>query len=376
LTGPGRAAPLSPRPARRRRSRLRLGCLLLLFLLLAAELVVRVFHLVDVSAGAATPEQAQFNAADMFVADGDAAISYRNRSFAKATIAGVEYEHDREGFRVLPRQTLEPLGEGVPAPATVAFLGDSTCYGLGLRAEDTLPAQVQAALGARIRALDLGVCGYGTAQEAALYEAERPALADCKLVVLLVFPNDFAPGTFLWDDGLRVMYVDPLPLPRALKPLLWRSALYRALVSWRGAAARQRGDFDATRPGNEASCLAAVERLAAAVRADGKTLLVAHLPAMERLDPYLFERPVAALRAQCERLGIAYVDLLEPFLAERERQAAEYEKKSGQKVSAELRAGFLSQYWIVDPSDHHLNAKANGIAARGLSEAVRKALGG
>jgi hypothetical protein len=341
-----------------------------LFLLLAGELVVRVFHLVDVSAGAATPEQAQFNAADMFVADGDATISYRNRPGARASIAGVEYVHDEHGFRVLPAA---PSGA---APATVAFLGDSTCYGLGLRAEDTLPAQVQAALGGTVRALDLGVCGYGTAQEAALYEAERPALHDARLVVLLVFPNDFAPGTFLWDDGLRVMYVDPLPLPRAVKPLLWRSALYRALVSWRGAAARQRGDFDATRPGNEASCLDAVERLATAVKADGKTLLVVHLPAMERLDPYLFERPVAALAAKCGQLGVAYVDLLPPFLAERDRQAAEYEKRSGQKVSAELRAGFLSQYWIVDPSDHHLNAKANGIAARALSEAVRKALGG
>lgn len=365
------APSLTPRPARRRRSRLRLGCLFILFLALAAELVVRVFGLVDVSAGAATPEQAQFNAAAMFVADGNSAISYRNRPGARATIAGVEYEHDAHGFRVLPAPAASSA-----APATVAFLGDSTCYGLGLRAEDTLPAQVQAALGGAVRALDLGVCGYGTAQEAALYEARRDALREARLVVLLVFPNDFAPGTFLWDDGLRVMYVDPLPLPRVVKPMLWRSAAYRGLVSWRGEAARARGDFDATRPGNEAACLAGVERLAGAVRADGKTLLVAHLPAMERLDPYLFERQVAALRATCERLGVAYVDLLEPFLAERERQSAEFEKKSGQKVSAELRAGFLSQYWIVDPSDHHLNAKANAIAARALGDAVRQELGG
>jgi len=370
MSTPARAPSLSPRRARPRRSRLRLGCLLFLFLLLAAELVIRVFNLVDVSAGASTPEQAAFNAADMFVAADDAAISYRNRPGTRATIAGIEYAHDEHGFRVLPAPP------AASAPATVAFLGDSTCYGLGLPAADTLPAMVQATLGGRIRALDLGVCGFGTAQEAALYEAERPALADARLVVLLVFPNDFAPGAFRWDSALRVMYVDPLPLPRAVKPWLWRSALYRALVSWRGAAARGRGDYDATRPGNEAECLASVERLAAAVRADGRTLLVAHLPAMEGLDPYVFERPVAALRATCERLGVAYVDLLEPFLAERERQAAEYEKRSGQKVSAELRAGFLSQYWIVDPGDHHLNEKANRVAAGALGEAVRAALGG
>jgi len=52
-----------------------------------------------------------------------------------------------------------------------------------------------------------------------------------------------------------------------------------------------------------------------------------------------------------------------------------YEAKSGQKVTAAQRAGFLSQYWIVDPADHHLNAAANRLAAGALSQAVRRALG-
>jgi hypothetical protein len=233
---------------------------------------------------------------------------------------------------------------------------------------------VQSALAGRVRALNLGTCGYTTSQEAAQYATVRGALDDARLVVLLVFPNDFAPGAFLYDAPLRALYVDPLPLPRACKPWLFRSALYRGLVSWRGAARRASGAFDPLRPENHAVVLAAVERLAADVRADGRRLLVAHLPAMERLDPYAFAEPVAKLRAQCERLGVPFVDLLEPFLAERERQAAEYEARSGQAVGAELRAGFLSQYWIVDPHDHHLNAAANQIAARELAEAVERAL--
>jgi len=370
---PGRATSLggTARPARRRRSRLRLALLVLLFALLAAELAVRAFGLVEVGGGAATPQQAAFNAAGMFVAVDDAAISYRNRPFAALAVDGAEYRHDARGWRELPAPPPAPA-----PPVDVAFLGDSTCYGLGLPAADTLPAQVQAALAGRIRALNLGTCGYTTAQEAALYAAERAALGDARLVVLLVFPNDFAPGAFLYDEPLRALYVDPLPLPRAWKPWLFRSALYRALVSWRGAAAHAAGAFDPQRPENHAVVPEAVARLAADVRADGRTLLVAHLPALERLDPYAFDAPVARLRARCAELGVPFVDLLQPFLAERERQAAAFEARSGAPVGAELRAGFLSQFWLVDPHDHHLNARANALAAQALAPAVAAALGG
>jgi lysophospholipase L1-like esterase len=368
-----RAASLGggPAPVRRRRSRARLALLLAAFVLLAGELVVRAFDLVDPAGGAATPQQAAFNAAGMFVALDDAAVSYANRPGATLSVAGIEYRHDARGWRELPGA---PPSPGGAAPATVAFLGDSTCYGLGLPAADTLPALVQSALGGRVRALNLGTCGYTTAQEAAQYAAAREALGEARLVVLLVFPNDFAPGAFLYDEPLRALYVDPLPLPRAWKPWLFRSALYRGLVSWRGAAQRASGAFDPLRPENHEVVLAAVARLAADVRADGRRLLVAHLPAMERLDPYAFAEPVAKLRAQCERLGVPFTDLLEPFLAERERQAAEFEARSGQAAGAELRAGFLSQFWIVDPHDHHLNAAANRIAAGALAEAVERAL--
>ena len=370
MTTADKVAALYGRP-RPRRSRLRLALLFLLFALLAGELVIRAFDLVDISAGARTPQQAEFNAANMFVAVDDAALSFRNRPDVRVTVAGIEYVHDAAGARVLPPPPFPPPGS---APVGVAFLGDSTCYGLGLPAADSVPALVQAALAGRVVARNLGVCGYTTTQEVALYATEHAALGNTKLVVLLVFPNDFAPGAFLWDSGLRVMYVDPLPLPRALKPLLWRSALYRGLVSWRGAAAHESGSFDPLREENWSPTLAAVERLAADVRADGRTLLVAHLPALEQLDPYKFAAPVEQLRATCERLGVAYVDLLAPFLAERERQVKEYEAH-GAQATAEQRSNFLAQYWIVPPADHHLNAAANRIAAGALSQAVAAALG-
>jgi hypothetical protein len=365
---PEHAAALAGSPVRRR-SRWRLALLLVLFVLLAGELVVRALDLVHVSAGARTPEQAAFNAAGVFVADDDLSISYRNRPLVHVNVAGVMYQHDEAGRRVMPPP---PAADGSP-PFEVAFLGDSTCYGLGLPAADTLPALVQEALGGRMRALNLGTCGYNTVQEEALYEAEREALRGVRVVVLLVYPNDFAPGTFLWDEQLHVMYVDPLPLPRRLKPWLWYSALYRALVSWRGSEMHAAGAFDPLRPGNHRQALEAVEKLAKAVDEDKTTLVVAHLPAMERLDPYLYAGPEAELRETCAQLGVAYVDLLQPFLAERERQIAAYEARGGAPISAEQRAGFLAQYWI-GPEDHHLNAAGNRVAAGPLAEAIAQEL--
>ncbi|HTE05504.1 MAG TPA: GDSL-type esterase/lipase family protein [Planctomycetota bacterium] len=367
----------------RRRSRVLLALFLLALLAVALEVVVRAAGLVDLSRGAATEHQAAFNDADLFIAVGDADLSYANRPLASATIDGIEYRHDEHGWRVTPG--LAPAETGATSPArVVAFLGDSTTYGLGLAAQDALPAQVAAALaattaagpgGIAIRALNLGVCGYATGQEAALYESQRAALADVDIVVLVFFPNDFAAGTFLWDSGLRIMYVDPLPLPFALKGWLWRSALYRAVVSRLGSSDAVRLAFDAANPANRRLALEQVARLAALVAADGKRLLVAHLPAMEALDPYQFVEPVAALAQTCARLGVPYVDLLPAFLAERERQVAAWAARGGAPVSAEHRRNFLAQYWISAPRDHHLDAAATSLAAPALAEALAPLLG-
>jgi lysophospholipase L1-like esterase len=360
--------PVPPRRRRSRGSRLRLLLVLLAGLLLSLEVVLRVGGFVHLDTGVQTPEQAAFNAAGMFESVDDAELSYRNRPGAVATVAGVEYRHDERGARVLP---------AAPAGARrVVFLGDSTTYGLGLAAADSLPACTAAALGGAVQPLNFGTCGYGTAQECRLYEREFGGRRGDEVVMLVVFPNDFSRGTFRWDSRSHLMYVDPLPLPHALKGLLWRSATYRALVSWLTSRATARGDLDPLRPGNAEGVLAAVERLARATAADGRKLLVAHLPAMESLDPYLFAEPVAALRGRCEQLGVPFADLLDGFLAEREQQVAAYEAKSGTKLSADFRRGLLSQYWIDNPNDHHLNASATRIAAQQLARALEPLLSG
>ncbi len=346
----------------RRRSRLRLALLLFALLVGAGELVVRLLGLVDVQRGIASAHQAAFNAAHPFVSVSDAALSYRNRPDLDVQVDAVRYAHDARGRRVGPRHAPE-----LPA---VAFLGDSTTYGLGLPAEQTLPEQVALALGGAIRPLNYGTCGYATLQEGRLYEAEREQLGDCPLVVLVFFPNDFARGSFHWDEELSALYVDPFPLPHRVQGWAFRSALYRAALSARTGHLTRQGYFDARHPDNRPESLEALTRLARAVAEDGRRLLVAHLPAMEALDPYLFAEPIAELAAHCDAAGILFVDLLPAFLVERERLAAEYAERSGRPVDPQLLAGFLSRYWIDDPTDHHLDAEANAIAARALAAAL------
>jgi lysophospholipase L1-like esterase len=362
---------------KRRRRPLRLALVSSVLLLAALEIAVRVSGIVKLDSGAATPHQTAFNAAGMFVSDDDPALSYRNRPDAATTVDGIEYRHDALGRRVLPEPSaaasaVAPAG-AQPHKPRVAFLGDSTTYGLGLPAGDTLPAQVTAALEGAIVPLDLGVCGYGSGQELALYTAERESLKDVELIVLVVFPNDFAPGTFRYDERLHLMYLDPLPVPHALKGLLWRSDLYRWIVSGAAERLRQSGQLDPLNAANHEQALTAVRRLAEQVAVDGHTLLVAHLPAMEALDPYLFQEPVDKLAQVCAQANLPYIDLLPAFLAEREQQCAAYTTHFGHDPTATERAGFLAQYWIdatKDHQDHHLNAAANRIAAAALAQAI------
>ena len=361
----------------RRKRRWRLAVVLLVLLLAALEITVRVAGLVRLDSGVATPHQNAFHAAGMFVSDDDEALSFRNRPDAVTEIDGVEYRHDERGWRTMPGPETDEAAALAAAAVPVAFLGDSTTYGLGLPAGDTLPAQTAKAMGGAILPLDLGVCGYGTGQEAELYAAQREQLKGVPLVVLVVFPNDFAPGTFSYDERLKLMYLDPTPLPRAVKDVLWRSALYRWVVSGWTDRRRAAGEFSPFIPEHWTPVLESVKRLSEQVAADGRKLLVAHLPAMERLDPYLFDDPIQALAAFCAREKIDYVDLLPAFLDERERQCALYLVQFHKPASAEQRRNFLSLYWVANTpeyQDHHLNAAGNQIAAPFLARAIAAAL--
>ena len=362
-------SPLATDPAgrgtgggRRRAARWPLLLVLPLLLLAVAELVLRATDVVELGKGS-TREQIQFNEAGMFVEVEDPRLSYRNKPLASTTVGGIRYAHDDRGRRLVPSQFRKPL-------PGVAFLGDSTTYGLGVAAEHSLPAQVAARLGHAIRPLNLGVNGYTTAQALQLYREEHDQLGDTPVVVLVWFPNDMAPAPFRWDEGSSLMYLDRLPLPRGLRKTLWNVELYRALVSWHGGRLVDAGWGDPNVESNWGPSLAALAQLAEEVSDAGRTLLVAALPAMESLDPYLFEAPLRAVERRCAELGLPFVDLLPPFLAEREREMAAYERAHGAPADEVLVSGFLSRYWVHDPLDHHLNAEATALAADELARAL------
>ncbi|MCB9897864.1 MAG: SGNH/GDSL hydrolase family protein [Planctomycetes bacterium] len=359
---------------RHRRSRLRscatLVPVLLLALLGGAEVVVRALDLVHVTAGVATPEQAVFYASHMFEESDVPGLGYRNRPLAAVTAGAHEYRNDAAGRRVIPQPA---TAEGAPG---VAFLGDSTTYGWGVSAADCLPAVVAARADGALRALNLGVIGYGTEQEAALYDDERDRLGDdVRVVVLVFYPNDTVRHSFRWDDAHGALYVDALPVPEALKATLWHSALYRGLASWHGERLRAAGELDAGTMLGVSTSLENIARLARDVSADGRTLVVAHLPGMVALDPYPFDAALALVEAQCERLDLPFVDLLPAFLARRESEIAEYEARTGEVVDAEARHHYLSRFW-VDPAgrDQHLNAAGNAVAGEALAAALEPIL--
>lgn len=340
-----------------------LGLLELLALLLEGTLIEPIVT---------TAEQAAYKDAGMLIHSDRPELSFQNRPHARVAAAGHEYRHDARGFRLLADGETQDVSDEKPV---VAFLGDSTTYGWGSAAEETIPARVGKELGGSIRPLNMGVSGYHTGQEVALYERFRNNLDGASAVVVLLFPNDFTRGVFSWDPHRKWLYMDLLPLPRALKPWLMHSALYRVVMGWHSQRARRGSRFDPSHPDNWDLVAGHLGRLAALVKEDGRSLLVAHLPALETVEPYPYADAVRHVAELCARRQIPFIDLRPALVAEADSQARAYEAGSGEQVSEELLSGRLSVFWLRQ-DDHHLNAAGNRVAARALAPAVGMLLGG
>lgn len=337
-------------------------------LVIVGEVVVRVSGFGQPASGTATDDQAAFNTADMFERLPGDARRYRNRPGASVTIGDVTYRHDEHGLRI---------ADGPPPPdderPRVLFLGDSTTYGWGVAADDALPRQVARRLGERIVARNAGVSGYTTRQELAQYRALRDVV-DAEVVVLVVYPNDATDGALRWDPGLGVLYLDETPTPDGLKPLLWRSALYRAAVAAHTRAYQRSGATSPERAENLAHVTEPILALRDEVVADGRELIVALLPTMETLSPYPFAAQRDALAATLAAADVAHLDLLaEAFLPERDAQVSAWEARNARRAPAAARRDFLHQYWVA-PRDHHLDAAGNAVAARPLAERLAERL--
>ena len=362
---------------RRRPRRRRWGLVLavLLLLLAAAEIALRVHERGLAGEAFVSEEMAEYLAAEPYLAVHDDEMPYRNAPGLDTVAGGVRYRHDERGWRV----TADEVTAGSPgspgssgAPVTVAFLGDSMTYGWGVPAEDALPELAAAALGGRIKALNLGVSAFGTTPEVRLYERDRQALSDqeVEVVVLIVFPNDFAAGPFAWHAGTGFLAVDALPLPAGLRNRLSSLALYRGLASWHSGVARREGRWDGTAPESADTVLAPLTRLIEDVVGDGRRLLIAYLPAVADLVGDTHAWQPAVLAAVCAERDVPFVDLRAGYLrAWESAKAARPALVATRSEQDALRAWSL-RHWVLSLQDQHLNATGNRGVADELAPAV------
>lgn len=259
------------------------------------------------------------------------------------TEPGVEVAINAAGFRGALPSPQPPAGV-----ERVVVLGDSETLGVKLGERDTLPAQLERALGARHggawEVLNLGVEGYDTRQETRLFETRGAALRP-SVVVLYFVSNDVLPPELVrvadgWDRSLAIRWFRDLLLMRRAARLVGSGDGYRTYVEevyapdspvW--AEARRR-----------------VRRLADEVEAANARFVVAVAPeifGLERREelvdtPYrAFHRALASLAED----GLAVMDPLPALAACAERPR---------------------ELWAT-ATDHHKNGRANRCIAEFLA---------
>jgi hypothetical protein len=141
----------------------------------------------------------------------------------------IAYSIDKLGYRVPNRET--PVDVNLPS---IVFTGESIIAGYGLNWEETIPAQVGAAL--NTQSAVLAVFGYGNDQAYMRLAAELPRFHRPLAVVSLFIPSLFARN--LGDDR---PHLGPGLTWAPAVHRLWLSSLFRFLVPYHGEAEIEQG---------------------------------------------------------------------------------------------------------------------------------------
>jgi len=213
--------------------RLAFGAVALIGTLLLAEGILRVtwFRPDAQRSILSSPRYRAFLAAGMLESVPRDARRYRLRPGASTDVEGVHYAVDGLGFRGPGFPSRKPMGT-----ARILLLGDSFAFGWDVDFENSIGARLEAwlarsdstagsAAAVRPHVVNAGVPGYHTGQQADLLRHEGVAV-DPDGVILLYYPNDMIDEAFLYDDDMRVLYADALPLPFSWRTRLRASALY------------------------------------------------------------------------------------------------------------------------------------------------------
>lgn len=255
----------------------------------------------------------------------------------------------------------------------VAIVGDSLVWSEYLSQRDAIPSRVGEALGPSFEALNAGVTGYDTTQEARWYEvAVRPLHP--RVVVLVFCMNDllimsgpygrFADGDELAiKDAQDAMFARVAPVRREtideLNDRSEREASWRLLARLRGVWDRWRLESSyvdeylivADDPARRARLMAALDRMGSAIRSDGAIPVLVISPVLERWDDYRWRGLHRIVADAGERARFAVRDPLDELRADHDAD--------------ELRSG----------SDNlHYGRTGSRIFGARIADAVREAL--
>jgi GDSL-like lipase/acylhydrolase family protein len=259
------------------------------------------------------------------------------------TGARMTYPLNSEGFRGPEPDPFRPK---------VLFVGDSFTFGEGVAYEDTFVARVEKSLASHgtppLQAIDAGVPGYGTAQEAARLPDLLREYAPRAVVVVYV-PNDPIP----LDDSLALGRGDLLVTapgtggPRILRLVAgaWSSiGADRVVEDWYFSY------YFGARSSRWAAARASLDDMRRRCADAGASFGVVVFPILHRLAERPFARIHTAVTRACRDMDVPVLDLTDALAGSRE-----------------------TELW-VHPTDHHPNARAHALAARAIGPFVEESL--
>ena len=274
------------------------------------------------------------------------------RTEGKHTVFGLIYHEDSYGYRMSPSSHQSPVE--IPEKCILG-LGDSFTYGRGVRLEDIYLTRLKKLLNQghdSIAIRNCGVVGAGIEDIADIYERESAALPRGSLVIYGLVLNDFGLAPTMPIKGLNLIDINnggntfsPLREGSACinfisylveKRRLHTVTIKAYLESFQGQNAEHGFDL--------------LETLNESVREDEGTLLVVVFPLLYDFKKYRFRLIHEKIESFCERHGVLYLDLLPAF----SRHKAE-------------------DLW-ANPTDHHPNEIAHGIAADEIAAFIEEKL--
>jgi lysophospholipase L1-like esterase len=229
----------------------------------------------------------------------------------------------------------------------VLFVGDSFTFGEGVAYEDTFVARIDRDILSRaeppMQAIDAGMPGYGTAEQAARLPDFLGQYSPRAVVVVYV-PNDPIPLDEELERGGLLVTTTGAGGPRIFRLLAgaWRGAgSDRAVEDW------YHSYYFGAHAARWAAARSSLDGMRRRCADSGAAFGVVVFPILHRLSERPFRRIHDAVAAACRETGVPVLDLTDALTGPSE-----------------------SELW-VHPTDHHPNARAHRLAAEAMGPFVK-----